>query len=91
MKKLTFIDNFINKSSALFFIIAVAVVSRFIGQFLIMYHNDNPLYKSIVWLFTPYGDIHIFWALLIIIVAFSILVYIEYAFKKLNEDLNQHR
>lgn len=86
MKKIRFIDNLINKSSSLFFIISVCVIGRLVSEFLKMYPSENLIHKSIIWLFTPYWNIHIFWGILITSIGFISLVYIEYFCRNFSEN-----
>ena len=83
MKKLTFIDVLMTKSRIIFGIVTFMLVSEFIRHLLTMYQSDNALYKFIVWFFTPYLKMHIFWGIITVMAPLTVIFFVEYFYRKL--------
>jgi len=83
MKKLTFIDSLTSKSCVIYWMIGIMLAGELIRLLLMMYQGDNQVLKYMTIIFTPYLNIHIFWRIILVMAPFTMLIYIEYFYRKL--------
>lgn len=82
MKTSGFRDYFKNKYFCFFSIISTIVVSRLIHYFLNTYYSNYLIARIVMRFLAPFPQISIFWAISIICVASTFLIFICYLGKK---------